>query len=92
MGKMGIQATLPITVAVNKIKGVADQCYGDGDGVVWCEQALIQKRQRRLSVWTQPFKLTDFSFKSSKGHQFLMFFNKFIIVRSNQLIEAISLT
>ena len=92
MGKMGMQPIPPTTVPVKKIKGLAHQCYGDGDGVVSCKQALIQKRLRRRLVWTQPFKLTDFSFQPSKSQKFLMFFNKFIIAQSNQLIEAISLT
>ena len=35
-----MQPILPVTVSVKKIKGAARQCYGDGDGVVLCEQTL----------------------------------------------------
>ena len=38
---MGMRPILPITVPVKKIKGATRQCYGDGDGVTWCEQALM---------------------------------------------------
>ena len=31
---------LPISVPVKKRKGAARQCYGDGDGVIHCEQTL----------------------------------------------------
>ena len=34
---MGVQLILPI----KKIKGAARQCYGDGNGVVRCEQTVI---------------------------------------------------
>ena len=40
-GKMGVQPILSVTVPVKKIKGATRKCYGDGDGVVRCEQALI---------------------------------------------------
>ena len=50
MGKVGIQPILPVTVTVKKIKGVARQCYGDGDEVIQCEQALrITKLQQLLT-------------------------------------------
>ena len=43
MGKMGMQPILPVTVPIKKIKGVTNQCYGDGDGdgVVRCEQTCL---------------------------------------------------
>ena len=48
--KVGIQPILPVTVTVKKIKGVARQCYGDGDEVIQCEQALrITKLQQLLT-------------------------------------------
>ena len=37
---MGMQPILSNTVPVKKIKGAAYQCYGDGDGIAWCEQTL----------------------------------------------------
>ena len=40
MGKIGMQPILPITVPVKKIKGATRQCFGDGDGVIRCEQAF----------------------------------------------------
>ena len=39
-GKMGMQPILPVTVPIKKIKGATHQCYGDGDGVVRCEQTF----------------------------------------------------
>ena len=39
-GKMDMHPILPVTVPVKKIKGTARQCYGDGDGVVRCEQTF----------------------------------------------------
>ena len=30
----------PVTVPVRKIKGAAAQCYGDGDGLVRCEETF----------------------------------------------------
>ena len=41
MGQMGMQPILPVTVPIKKIKGVTSQCYGDGDGVVRCEQTCL---------------------------------------------------
>ena len=35
-----MQPILPITVPIKKINGATRQCYGDGDGVVRCEQTL----------------------------------------------------
>ena len=35
-----MQPFLPITVPVKKVKGVARQCYVDGDGIARCEQPL----------------------------------------------------
>ena len=37
---MGMQPIVPVTVSVKKIKGATHQSYGDGDGVVQCEQTL----------------------------------------------------
>ena len=37
---MGMQPILSITVPVKNIKGTSRQCYGDGDGVVRCEQTI----------------------------------------------------
>ena len=37
---MGMQPILPMTVPIKKIKDAALQDYGDGDGVVWCEQTF----------------------------------------------------
>ena len=37
---MSVQPILPITGLVRKIKGAAHQCYGDGDGVVRCEETF----------------------------------------------------
>ena len=37
---MGMQAILPTTVPIKKIKGAIHQCYGDRDGIVWCEQTF----------------------------------------------------
>ena len=47
---MGVQPILPVTVPVKKIKDAARQCYGDGDGVVRCEQTLtaVLKFSRRI--------------------------------------------
>ena len=55
---MGVQPILPVTVPVKKIKDAARQCYGDGDGVVRCEQTLtaVLKFSRRIwfiNVWNQ---------------------------------------
>ena len=38
---MSLQPILPVTEPINKMKGAVRQCYGDGDGVVRCEQALL---------------------------------------------------
>ena len=38
---MSVQLILSITVSVKKIKGAARQCYGDGDGIVRCEQTFM---------------------------------------------------
>ena len=35
-----MQPILPITVPVKNVKGVARQCYVDGDGIARCEQPL----------------------------------------------------
>ena len=40
--QMGLQPVLPVTVPIKKIEGAHRQCYGDGDGVVRCEQTLPQ--------------------------------------------------
>ena len=39
-GKMGMKPILLIALSIQKIKGAALQCYGDCDGVVWCEQTF----------------------------------------------------
>ena len=40
MGRMGYIPILPVTQPIKKIKGVVCQCYGDRDGVVWCERTF----------------------------------------------------
>ena len=35
-----MEAIPPVTVSVKKIKGAARQCYGDGGGIVWCEETF----------------------------------------------------
>ena len=45
---MGMQPILPITVSIKKIKGAARQCYGNGDGVIWCEQTLSVRLQSAI--------------------------------------------
>ena len=37
-------------MSVKKIKGAARQCYGDGDGVVWCEQTFRDIYLYRLVI------------------------------------------
>ena len=49
-GKMGMQTILPSTASVNKIKVVTCQCYGDGDGVVRCEQTLSEDNKTVMTV------------------------------------------
>ena len=49
-GKMNMQPILAVTVPVKKIKGAARQCYGEGDGIVQCEQALKVCSHRGDSV------------------------------------------
>ena len=44
MAKMGMQPILPVTVPIKKIKGDFSKCYGDGDGVIRCEQTLNHLR------------------------------------------------
>ena len=36
----GYATNLPVTVSVKKIKGAAHQRYGDGGGIVWCEETF----------------------------------------------------
>ena len=36
----GMKSILPVPVPVKNIKGAARQCYGDGDGIVCCEQTF----------------------------------------------------
>ena len=45
---MGMQPILPITVSIKKFKGAAHQCYGNGDGVIWCEQTLSVRLQSAI--------------------------------------------
>ena len=37
---MGYIPILPVTLPIKKIKGAVSQCYGDRDGVVWCERTF----------------------------------------------------
>ena len=56
---------LPVTMPVKKRKGAARQCYGDGDGVVRCEQTL---RPSLLFIFCRVFTIAGGGFSTRRSN------------------------